>query len=81
MLPLMLLAGAAIGLWLFTQTQTPGPESLSRAAHGRQKEILLDLYPLASDIINQWTWTEEWQLELRDMQRDAQELHNQRARL
>jgi len=83
MLPLILLAGAGIGLWLFTQTQTQtrDPDSISRTAHSRQKEILVGLYPLASDIINQWDWIEEWQLELTDMQNDARELHNQRSRL
>ena len=81
MLPLILIAGAAAVLWLSTQTQTSDAESISRTAHARQQEILLGLYPLASDIINQWTWTEEWQLELPDMQNDARELHNQRSRL
>ena len=79
MLPLILLAGAGVGLWLFTQNQTSSPENTSRTAHQRQREILLDLYPLAAEIIHNWTWHEEWMLELRDMQNDARELHNQRS--
>ena len=79
MLPLILLAGAGVGLWLFTQHQPGDPRDADRAAHQRQREILLDLYPLAAEIIHNWTWHEEWMLELRDMQNDARELHNQRS--
>jgi len=83
MFPLILLAGAGVGFWFFMQTQTPkrSPEEISRGAHRKAQQGLLKQYPLASDIINQWDWTEEWRLELRDLQRDAQELHNQRAGL
>ena len=82
MLPLVLLAGAGIGFWLFMQKpKALSGDEQSRASHARQQQILLDSYPLAADIINQWDWTEDWMLELTDMRNDARELHNQRARL
>ena len=79
MFPLVLLAGAGIGFWLFMQKpKALSGDEQSRASHARQQEILLDSYPLAAEIIHNWTWHEDWMLELRDMQNDARILHNQR---